>query len=435
MNVPGTADLVVVGGGIVGVATAAAAASRGQSVVLIEKEEGVAREGSSRAQGSLRVQGRHEAEFPLALQALGLWQEAAEEAAGTDADFEFVQGGNLYMQTSADERPVLEKLVAEAHASGLTQVELLDADQAREVLPAATGDFHGAMWSPIDAAAQPATSTKFWAHKAERLGAELRFGVKALRIEQLRGGVHAVHTSAGRILTERVVVACGVWTPHLAKTVGIEVPIMPVVMSELETAPLPPVLGPTIRAFGFGARQRPNGRTVVSAGLNAKVGHDVSLADLNGLRHWLPRAMSFRKALKLRLDMPSTLRQVRHVATHDPRLVPDTSPEPRVDRPLVDGSLARMSQVIPAFKDARVSRYWAGLVDMTPDGLPVIDGNTGVDGLVIVTGLAGHGLHLGPVLGEIATELAFEGRSSRPIDAFRLARFDGPDVSTPKMMI
>lgn len=431
MSSSDAADVVVVGGGIVGSATAAAVAARGHRVVLVEKEAGPAREESGRAQGSLRVQGRHAAELPLALEALELWKQAAEDG----GDFEFVQGGNLYLQTSEDERPVLEGLVAEAHRAGLAEVELLDPGQTREVLPAATGPVHGAMWSPVDAQAQPDAATRYWAARAERQGAQLRFGVKALRLERLRGGIHAVHTNRGPILAERVVAACGVWTPHLARTADLKVPIMPVVMSELETAPLPPTIGPTIRAFGFGARQRPNGRTVVSAGLNAKVGHQVSLADLNGLRFWLPRAMSFRKALKLRLDLPSTLRQLRHGVTHDPILVPDSSPEPRVDRRLVEGSVARMAGVIPAFEGARVGRYWAGLVDMTPDGLPIIDGETGVEGLTVITGLAGHGLHLGPVLGEIGADLAIDGATPRPIEAFRLGRFAAGGVGRPELMI
>ena len=430
MSVPKTADVVVVGGGVVGVSTAAALAARGATVVLVEKESEPAREGSGRAQGSLRVQGRHAAEFPLALEALDLWKEAAE-----DGDFEFVQGGNLYFQTREEEGLVLRHLVEEAHDAGLNDVELLDADQVREIMPQATGPFLGAMWSPIDAQAQPEKSTMYFAGKAERNGATLCFGVKATGLVQVRGQISAVVTSHGTISTERVVVAGGVWTPYLTRTVGVTVPLMPVVMSELETTEMPPIFDQTIRAFGFGARQRPNGRTVISAGLNAKVGHDVSLADLNGLRFWLPRAMSFRKALKLRLDLPQVMRQLRYAATQDTRLIPDTSPEPRVDVALVDSSLERMAKVIPAFQDARVGRYWAGLVDMTPDGLPIVDGNVGVVGLSVITGLAGHGLHLGPVLGEIGADLALESKTSRPIESFSLHRYASGKVDSPEMMI
>ncbi|MEV7393254.1 FAD-binding oxidoreductase [Streptomyces sp. NPDC091215] len=223
--------------------------------------------------------------------------------------------------------------------------------------------------------------------------------------------------------------------PHLTRTVGLKVPIMPVIMSELETEPVEPLFTQTIRAFGFGARQRPCGRVVVSAGLNAKVTHDVTLADLNGLRLWLPRALSFRKNLKLHLDTRRVLQQIRHRSTLSTGLVPDISPEPWVDRPLVDASLARLSNVIPELRGARAERYWGGLVDMTPDGLPVIDGKAGPTGLTIITGLSGHGFTLGPVLGEIATDLSLEGRTNRPIDDFALARFTEGSVARPEMMI
>lgn len=430
MNLPKTADVIVVGGGITGAATAAAAAARGANVVLLEKEVGPAREGSGRAQGSLRVQGRHAAEFPLAQEALQLWTDAAEEG-----DFEMVTGGNLYFRTSEKELPVLQGLVKEAHESGLTNVRLLDAEQTREIMPCATGPFLGAMWSPIDAQCQPEKGTAHFVGRAQRNGAHVAFGVKVTRLLESCGRISGVETTEGRIQAGAVVVAAGVWTPHLVATVGLKVPIMPVVMSELETEELKPLFAQTIRACGFGARQRPNGKVVVSAGLNAKVAHGISLADFNGLRYWLPRAMSFRENLKMSLDVPRILQQIRHLSTFSTALVPQESPEPRCDRPLVRDSLDRLSNVIPAIRGARATRYWGGLVDMTPDGLPVIDGGAGPLGLTIITGLAGHGLALGPVLGEIASDLSLDGHTHRALESFRLARYtDGP-IHRPEMMI
>lgn len=430
MSQPTGADVVVVGSGIVGAATAAAVASRGARVVLVEKEHEPAREGSGRAQGSLRVQGRHGAEVPLALEALQLWKEAAD-----DGDFEFVAGGNLYFQTAADELPVLQRLVKDAHEAGLVGVELLDPDQTREIIPSATGPFLGAMWSPIDAQAQPPQATQYFARRADKNGATMVFGVKATRILEVAGRVTGVDTTTGPIRADAVVVAGGVWTSYLTKTVGVQVPLMPVVMSELETEPMAPLFEQTIRAFGFGARQRPNGRTVISAGLNAKVGHDVTLADCNGLRYWLPRAMAFRENIKLRVDIRRVLEQIRLRSTLDTRLIPETSSEPRADRPLVDGSLQRMVNVVPAFQGAKVERYWADFVDMTPDALPIIDGAAGPAGLTVITGLCGHSLHLGPVLGEIAADLALNGQTSRAIDAFGLARYRSGKIGRPEMTI
>ena len=91
--------------------------------------------------------------------------------------------------------------------------------------------------------------------------------------------------------------------------------------------------------------------------------------------------------------------------------------------------------MIPGLAGAGTGRYWAGLVDMTPDGLPIIDGAAGPQGLTIITGLCGHGFTLGPVLGEIASDLSLDGTTTRPIDEFRLSRYaDGP-VGRPEMMI
>jgi glycine/D-amino acid oxidase-like deaminating enzyme len=174
---------------------------------------------------------------------------------------------------------------------------------------------------------------------------------------------------------------------------------------------------------------------VVSAGLNAKVGHEVSLADLNGLRFWLPRAMAFRKNIKLHLDARRIIEQLRHRSTLSTQLVPDASPQPATDRPLVDSALARLPTLIPQMGSVGAARYWAGLVDLTPDGLPIIDGGAGPDGLTVITGLCGHGLALGPVLGEIAADLALTGATARPIDAFRLARYTTGTVDHPEMTI
>ena len=138
------------------------------------------------------------AEFPLAREALELWAEAAAEG-----DFEFVVGGNLYIRTTAEELPVLQRLVDEAHRAGLTDVELLDADQTRTVIPCATGPFLGAMWSPVDAACQPATATAHYVERAERAGVHLGYGVKVTELLEARWHIAGVHTTAGPIAATR----------------------------------------------------------------------------------------------------------------------------------------------------------------------------------------------------------------------------------------
>lgn len=110
--------------------------------------------------------------------------------------------------------------------------------------------------------------------------------------------------------------------------------------------------------------------------------------------------------------------------------MPDNSPEPGVDRPLVDASLARLATVVPDLEDARVGCYWGGLIDLTPDGLPVIDGSSGPQGLSIITGLAGHGC---PRSVRSPRTWRLDLVTSRPIESFRLSRFtEGPPLPTPR---
>ena len=127
------------------------------------------------------------------------------------------------------------------------------------------------------------------------------------------------------------------------------------------------------------------------------------------------------------------LRELARFSTVGPGLVPARSPEPKADRASVETALSRLSAVIPAMGRVAVSRYWAGLVDMTPDGLPVID-TAGPHGLTVIAGLSGHGLALGPVLGEIASDLSLDGHTQRPIDSFRLDRFS-EKVASPQLLI
>jgi sarcosine oxidase subunit beta len=380
----------------------------------------------------LRLQGRHATEFPLALEALQLWNQAARE--DPDIDIELAHGGNLYFCTTEDERPVLMSLVAQARSAGLVNVEFLDREQASEIVPAATGPFLGAMWSPVDAQCQPDKATGLYVRRAERAGTKFAYGVKAIRLLESAGRITGVQTTAGRIDAGAVVVAAGIWTPHLLATVGVKIPIMPVCLTEVETEATTPLFTPSIRAFGFGARQRPSGQMVVSGGLNARLTRRFSLYDCNGLRYWLPRARAFRKNLRLRPNGRQILREVAHLRAVGPTLVPRQSPEPRPDRSSVDAALARLAVVVPEAGAVSSGRYWGGMVDMTPDGLPVIDGTAGPRGLTVVAGLCGHGLALGPVLGEIASDLCLDGTTSRPITSFRLDRFTGT-VAQPEMMI
>jgi sarcosine oxidase, subunit beta len=413
---PRSADVVVVGAGICGVTAAEALARLGARVVVVEKESGPGMEQSGRAQGAIRVQGREAAELPLAMESLEIWRGLAEHG----DEFELRFGGNLYLCTNEDEVRQAAELRDSAHAGGLTDVRLLTPEEARRIVPAATGEFTAAMWSPGDAQCSPRAATEFFAKRAAAAGARFSYSTPATRIVKSGGTVTGIATSRGTINAPAVVVTGGIWTAQLASTAGVQVPVMPVALSQCETEPVEPLIGPTLRCFEFGARQRPNGQLSMSAGMNTVVDHYLSLASLRHPGTWTRRYLANRKAIRLHIDWrrPSMARSVER--------------EP--NRALMDASLEAAGRMIPRLRDVRITRYWTGVVDMSPDGLPIIDGSTGLDGLVVVTGLSGHGLALGPGIGRIAAELATEGGTDRPIDAFSLRRFEG-DTPIPKRML
>jgi sarcosine oxidase subunit beta len=139
--------------------------------------------------------------------------------------------------------------------------------------------------------------------------------------------------------------------------------------------------------------------------------------------------------VRLGLDPALTLRQLRDRSRLSTGHIPVATEPPAPRRADVDAALAAVKRVMPAFADLRIDRYWSGMLDISPDGLPILDHRAGPEGLVFVTGLSGHGLALGPVIGEILADLALDGASARPIRPFRLARFREERVQLPDKMI
>ncbi|MDR7482086.1 MAG: FAD-dependent oxidoreductase [Armatimonadota bacterium] len=429
-QLPTRADLVVIGAGICGCACAVEAARRGAAVLVVEKEGTVAPEGSGRSFGSLRVHGRHPAELPLAMSALDLWARAARDL---EDDFEFVQGGNLYVAERDDEVELLRTHLQHARDAGLEDVRLLTPAQVRDLLPGWAGRIVAGLYSPRDAHCNPGKAVAAYARAAIRHGAVFAVRTRALGIEAINGAAEAVVTDRGAVRTRAVVVAAGVWTPALLAPLGVSIPIKTLIYSNAESSGVPPLFRATVRAASYSCRQRPDGKVVFGAGLNARVGHLVSLEDLRTLRLWLPRYWAYRQQVALRVDVRQVAREVRGALRGGAPQIP-VGLEPVPDRMLLDRAFAALQARIPPLADAAVTRRWAGFIDLSPDGLPVVD-RVRPDGVTLAAGLSGHGLALGPALGTILADLALEGHTRHEITAFRLARFTAGPVPLPRRLI
>jgi glycine/D-amino acid oxidase-like deaminating enzyme len=414
------ADVVVVGGGIVGCATAYYLARRGVRPLLLEQGE-VAGQQSGRNWGFVRQQGRDPAEVPLVVEANRIWRGLEREL---DADVEWIQGGNLALAATDDRLALFEQWLEVARQFGL-DTRLLSGQEVAALLPGMAATWRGGLYTPSDGHAEPARATEAFRLAAVRLGADVRARCAALRIETAGGAVSGVLTEAGPVRTGTVVCAAGAWSSRLVRGLGVDLPQRWVRATVARTTPAPPVTRAGVWGPAVAFRQRRDGTLNLAAGGAAD--HDVTLDSLRHIRLFLPNYWRNRALFRFHVGRP-LLRSLggrlpgtaarRRPATWDRDL------EPRPNPAKVARSLEEFRKLFPAITALGITRSWAGYIDATPDLIPVL-GPAGPRGLVLATGFSGHGFAMGPIAGRLMAELVTDGKTSLDIAAFRPARFAG----------
>ncbi|MBL8589237.1 MAG: FAD-binding oxidoreductase [Methylobacteriaceae bacterium] len=367
-----TGEVLIVGGGITGVAAALALAERGVGVRLIERDR-LAAMGSGWTLGGVRQSGRDPAELPLARAAVARWAELDARLGGRPG---YRRRGNLRLARDEAEVETIRALAATQAAAGL-DIALLDGEAARRIAPALSRDILAASFCRDDGHADPIAAVTALADEAQRLGAQIESGVAATALTTRGGAVTGVETNAGRREADCVVLACGLHAPALLAPLGLDLPIAARIVLVLQTTPAPPLFE---QVFGVAnadcaGRQEIDGRLRVTTGVSDWKG------DATG---WTADSIQPR---------------ARDVAT----------------------LIARAGAILPALHEARVARVWGGLIDLTPDGLPALDAPC--PGLVVASGFSGHGFGIGPVSGEIVADLVTGAASPFDLAPFRLARF------------
>ncbi len=421
-------DVVVVGGGIVGAATAYYLAKGGMGVVLCEKGV-IAGEQSSRNWGFVRQQGRDPAEVPLMVAGNRLWQGLEAELG---QDLEWRQGGNLSMAGDAARLAQLEAWieVARQHQIGtriVTRRELAD------LIPGFTGTWPGGLYTASDGQAEPAKVAPAFATAAAKLGADVLTGCAVTDLDVAGGAVRGVTTESGPIAAATVVVAAGAWSSRLLGRIGIDLPQLWLRATVARTNVLPALTAAGVWAPEVAFRQRRDGSFNIADGGGA----DVDL-DAEALRHgpaFLPLYRANRSFLELHLgrrfatDLADRARGLS--ATLKATRILD--PAPVAGR--VAKAVAGLAKVAPGLGEVRVTRAWAGYIDMTPDFVPVLGPADRPAGLVLATGFSGHGFGMGPIAGRLTAELILTGRPSHDIAAFRLSRFHDGTRIAPRNVI
>ncbi|MDH6153506.1 MULTISPECIES: NAD(P)/FAD-dependent oxidoreductase [Paraburkholderia] len=428
---PSHADVVIAGAGIMGCAAAYYLARRGLSVAVLDKSR-IAGQQSSRAWGFVRQQGREAAEVPLMMASIPLWKELEREL---NFDLEWRQGGCLYVATHDEDWTSFQQWIEVARQYGL-DTRTLDRRQIDAVVTGMQGPALGGLYTPSDGQAEPRRVAAAFAARAAEAGALFFEGCGVVGVERAGGAIAGVVTERGTIRTSRLICVAGASSWRLLGTLGLELPQQAVRGTCMRTNSLPPITASTFWGHGLGIRQRANGAINLADDMQVDV--DMTLGHFRALKWFLPELWTQREKFSFHLN-GACLHDLRERL---PGGVPDAErvlyprdPHPQPNARHAPRALTKLRALFPALRDAQVVEAWAGLIDVLPDGIPVIDAPPQVPGLTIATGFCGHGFAMGPIVGKLLAELNDGGEASLDLSAFRLQRFFDGTMKRPRSML
>ncbi len=415
---PRRVDVVVIGGGVIGVCAALALRERGVSVALCEKGR-VAGEQSSRNWGWVRTQGRDPREMPLMLEALRAWDRLAPML---DTDIGYRRVGSTYLcETQAQ---LAERAAWLAHARTFgTPTRMLSPAETDALLGRDDRRFLGALHTATDAMAEPSLAVPALARLARARGATIMEGCAVRTLDRAAGRVRGVVTELGPVACDAAIIAGGVWSRPFLENAGLTLPQLAITSSVLRTGPAPMIAPGPVGAQGAAIRRRADGGyTIARSGaarfdlIPAAFAHLPTFARLVRDR-WgilkLRAGRAFFGPLGRRRwtgDQASPFEQVRTL-------------DPAPDARLLADVLRAARALHPALRDVGMAASWGGMIDVTPDEGPVIDALPDVPGLTVATGFSGHGFGLGPAAGRLAAALATGYAPAVDPAPFRRARF------------
>ena len=417
-RLPAEADVVVIGGGIVGASAAYFLAKKGVSVALVEKGA-VGAEQSSRNWGWCRVQGRSLPEVPLARQSLAIWSGLGREA-GVDVGFR--HAGLLVVTRDPRELADWEEWSDRTREHQLDG-RILRAADLQSMLPSASGRWLGGLYSPSDGVAEPAKAAPAIAEAARALGATIHQGCAARGMETTGGRVSGLITEKGRIRTNAILCAGGAWTSMFCRRHGIALPQAGVFAAACRTNAAPEVNGGGIATDSYAFRRRDDGGYTVAIAGGGRV--ELTPQNLLYLTKFIPLFLKRRGKVKLGLgsaflrgpesfarwsmDGPSPFEATRVL-------------DPPANMALIDRAMEHFRADYPVLKDLRVEESWGGLIDSTPDARPVISAVDALPGFHVAAGFSGHGFGMGPGGGRLASDLITGATPIVDPSPFRYAR-------------
>jgi len=369
------ADVIVIGGGIVGTTTAFFLRQRNRSVILLERGL-TGQQASGVNYGGIRRQGRALPQLAMANRALRTWQRSAELLG---EDIEFLASGHTRVCYHQKDAEHFDQYAIDARAYGL-ELEVLHGKAVFRRFPFLGREVLAASISPLDGHANPRLAAPAFGRAAARLGAQVIEDTEIVRVEK-DGGRFRVESARGDVYwAAQLVICAGAWATRLTEQFGETAPITARGPQMCVTEPVPYVFKSSMGVFtsvkeeSIYFRQIPRGNIIVGGGPAGPADAVTSRASV------LPI---------------NTVRQ-----------------------------LAQMRRLVPALAPLHVIRVWSGVEGYLPDGEPVIGPSSQVDGLFYAFGFSGSGFQIGPGVGETMAELVDTGSTAIPLDAFSIRRFE-----------
>ncbi|MGO4317895.1 NAD(P)/FAD-dependent oxidoreductase [Agrobacterium sp. MCAB5] len=363
-------DIIVVGSGLLGLATAYQAQKAGVRVLVVDRGP-VAYEASSRATGYLSLRADDPDEAPLAEMAEKLW-DGLEEELGYPT--EWTQKGRLWVAFS-------DKQVEELHATHKAfqradfGFEIIDADACRKLIPILSNESRAGLYTPRSGHANPQRVSQAYAWAFQDLGGVILENTPVYSVISESGRVKGVKTATGDLYADRVVLCAGGYNANLLEPFGVVFPVASVRLEALVTTPLPPM-------------------------------YEVGFIGLNGL--------SIRQTKRGNLHANGGPHEWVDVdADHEPA---------KPNTPIVRNLVRRMIEAFPVAKGTQLLRTWAGVLDITRDQKSIIHRFDDPEGLLVAAG-GGHGFGMCPAVGIAMADLALKGETSAPVERLSLDRF------------
>jgi sarcosine oxidase subunit beta len=376
---PETADVVIVGGGVMGLSTAYHLADKGcNDVLLIERNRFFGEESTGRCAGGIRYQFSNEIDIRLSLHSIPMLERFAEEL---EQEIDLRHCGYLFLLSREQDVEVFRENVALQRSLGV-DVEWLTPEQASaRAYPVDTWGILAATFCAQDGLADPSGVVQGYARAARRLGARLVTETEATGIETQHDRVCAVRTDRGTVNTGAVVNAAGPWAATVGAMAGVQAPVRP---------------------------------------LRRQIAVTTSVA---GLPHDFPMVIDFAQSLYFHREGQSVLTGMSNLCEREGF---DQSVDREWELIHLEAAMARM----PELGSAGVLNRWAGLYAVSPDSLAILGRVPQLEGFYCLNGFSGHGFMHGPICGLLLAEEILDGQAHTvDIAPLRIDRFLQPGAA------